>query len=182
MDTMGFLHNKIDVKILILFILSRFETPLTLEDLHEVAYQDDSLNYFTLIESLEELTRSGHILKNAVGRYSITEKGRTQEGFVEDSMAVPVVRKVTVAIDEKKAQFQRESLLQTEVTQDQNGKWIATLRYQDGDMPMMSLSLLAPNEAVGKAMAKNMKRNISTLYKTSMDCATDADNNKGGPQ
>ena len=40
-------------------------------------------------------------------------------------------------------------------------------------MPMMSISLMAPSESIGKAMAENMKRDIGILYKTAMDCATD---------
>ena len=78
MEPLGYLHNKMDVKVLVLFILSRIDSPLRLEDLYEVAYQDDSLNYFTLVESLGELQESGHITADAEGRYYITEKGRTQ--------------------------------------------------------------------------------------------------------
>ena len=58
MEPLGYLHNKMDVKVLVLFILSRIDSPLRLEDLYEVAYQDDSLNYFTLVESIGELQTS----------------------------------------------------------------------------------------------------------------------------
>ena len=78
MEPLGYLHNKMDVKVLVLFILSRIDSPLRLEDLYEVAYQDDSLNYFTLVESIGELQSSGHITADADGRYYITDKGRTQ--------------------------------------------------------------------------------------------------------
>ena len=91
---------------------------------------------------------------------------------MEDSLAVPVVQKVSAAIADKINQLHRESMLTTDTCQDEHGKWIASVHYRDGDMPMMSLSLLAPNEEVGKAMAENMKRNIAQLYKTAMDCAT----------
>ena len=97
MEPLGYLHDKMDVKVLVLFILSRIDSPLRLEDLYEVAYQDDSLNYFTLVESLGELQESGHITADAEGRYYITEKGRTQGSYVEDSLAVPVVQKVSQA-------------------------------------------------------------------------------------
>ena len=40
MEPLGYLHNKMDVKVLVLFILSRIDSPLRLEDLYEVAYQD----------------------------------------------------------------------------------------------------------------------------------------------
>ena len=56
----GFLHTKLDVKVLILFILARIDTPLSAQEIYEVAYQDESLNYFTFAESLPELVESGH--------------------------------------------------------------------------------------------------------------------------
>ena len=94
----GYLHDKVDVKVLILFILARIDTPLSTQEIFEVAYQDDSLNYFVLAESLPELVETGHLKTDEKGRYSITEKGRQQGADVEDSLAVPVVQKVSVSI------------------------------------------------------------------------------------
>ena len=34
MEPLGYLHNKMDVKVLVLFILSRIDSPLRLEDLY----------------------------------------------------------------------------------------------------------------------------------------------------
>lgn len=172
MEPLGYLHNKMDVKVLVLFILSRIDSPLRLEDLYEVAYQDDSLNYFTLVESLNELQSSGHISADTEGRYYITDKGRTQGSYVEDSLAVPVVQKVSAAIAGKINQLHRESMLTAEIRQDEKGHWITAVHYRDGDMPMMSVSLMAPSQEIGRVMAENMKRGIGTIYKTAMDCAT----------
>ncbi len=169
----GFLHDKLDVKVLILFILARIDTPLDVDQIYEVAYQDDSLNYFVLAESLPELKDTGHLDVDERGRYTITEKGRKQGSYVEDSLAIPVVQKVSVAIQQKIDQLRRESLLSTEVTQDENGCWVATLHYRDDNKPLMSISLLAPNENHGKAMAENMRKNVASIYKAAMDAATD---------
>lgn len=173
MEPLGYLHNEMDVKILILFILSRIDCPISTEDLYETAYQDDSLNYFMFIESLKELCISGHILTDSDGNYLISDKGRTQGGYLEDSLAVPIVQKVNAAISRKLDQLHRESMMSTQVLQDENGNYTAVLRYHDGEKPLMSLSLMAPNPDLGEAMAKNLKKNIAVLYKTAMDCATD---------
>lgn len=169
----GFLHDKLDVKVLILFILARIETPLDVDQIYEVAYQDESLNYFVLAESVHELTDTGHLHQDEQGRYTITDKGRTQGGFVEDSLAVPVVEKVSAAIQLKIDALYRDSLLTTEAEQDESGHWIATLNYREDDKPLMRVSLMAPNESHAKAMAENMKKYVSILYKTAMDAATD---------
>ena len=174
MEPTGYLHNKMDIKFLILFILARIDTPLTGQEIYEVAYQDESLNYFTLAESLPELAASGHLQVDEKNRYSITEKGRQQGAYVEDSLAVPVVQKVTAAITDKLMQLRRDGYITTSVTQDENGYWIATLNYRDDGMPMMSLSLMAPNEALGQTMAHNLKKQADALYKANLDAAIDS--------
>ena len=174
----GYLHNKVDVKVLILFILARIDTPLSGQEIFEVAYQDDSLNYFTLAESLPELVESGHLLTDDHGRYSITEKGRKQGAEVEDSLAVPVVQKVSVAIAEKQIQLRRDGFITTEISQDENGFWVAVLNYRDDGMPMMRLELMAPNEELANTMAANMKKRANLLYKTSLDLAIESGKNQ----
>lgn len=178
MSPHGFLHDKLDVKVLILFILARIETPLDVDQVYEVAYQDESLNYFMLAESMHELVDTGHLSVDEKNHYTITEKGRKQGAFVEDSLAIPVVEKVSAAIEAKLDQLRRESLLSTSVTQDAQGNWIATLQYADNELPLMTISLFAPNEEHGKLMANNMKKNITDIYKAALDAATDEKKNK----
>lgn len=173
MSPQGYLHNKLDVKVLILFILARIETPLDVDQIYEVAYQDDSLNYFMLAESLHELSDTGHLHLDDQNKYTITEKGRKHGSYTEDSLAVPVVEKVSVSIQAKIDQLRRESLLSTAVTQDEHGNWVATLHYADNSLPLMSISLFAPNETHGKLMAENMRKNITDIYKAALDAATD---------
>ena len=177
----GFLHTKLDVKVLILFILARIDTPLSAQEIYEVAYQDDSLNYFTLAESLPELVESGHLETDPAGKYLITEKGRQQGSDVEDSLAVPVVQKVSAAIADKLTQLRRDHFITTTVTQNDQGYWIATLNYQDDGMPMMSLSLMAPNESLGHKMAANIKRHANTLYKQNLDLAIESPKKRSEP-
>lgn len=170
----GYLHNKLDVKVLILFILARIDTPLTGQELFEVGYQDDSLNYFTFAESLPELVASGHVSEQE-GRYAITDLGRRQGAQVEDSLAVPVVTKVAAAITRKQTELLRDSFITTQVSQDENGYWIATLLYRDDGMPMMTLSLMAPNQALAAEMARRLRLRADALYKSNLDAAIGQD-------
>lgn len=170
----GYLHHKLDVKVLILFITARIGMPLTDQELYELAYQDESLNYFTFAESLPELVDSGHLEKDGEGRYLITEKGREQGAAVEDSLAVPVIHKVSAAVERKLSQLRQASHFTTEVAQNAEGYWVVTLRYQDDGRPMMTLSLMAPDRTLGQAMAKNLLRQADKLYKHNLDAAIDS--------
>lgn len=167
----GYLHDDMDVKVLILFILARIDTPLTVQEVYEVAYQDDSLNYFTFADSISRLADTGHVSADQKGRYTITDKGRQQGQYVEDSLAVPVVIKVSMAIERKKADLRRDGYLTTSVQQDEAGFWTVTLNYKDDGMPMMTLTLMAPNEELGNVMAANMKKQAELIYQTNLETA-----------
>ena len=171
MGPTGYLHDEMDVKVLILFILARIDTPLSVQEVYEVAYQDDSLNYFMFADCISRLADTGHVLKDERGRFTISEKGKQQGKFVEDSLAVPVVNKVSAAIEQKKIALRRDGYLTTSVDQDENGYWTVTLNYKDDGMPMMSITLMAPNQQLGHAMAENLKKQANVIYKTNMDFA-----------
>lgn len=181
MEPNGFLHNKLDVKVLILFILARIDTPLSAQEIYEVAYQDESLNYFVFAESLPELVDSGHLQFTESQRYFITEKGKKQGADVEDSLAIPVVQKVSAAITKKLTQLRRDSYITTSVAQDEHGYWISTLYYKDDGMPMMTLSMMAPNEELGHLMAANLKKHADALYKNNLDTAIESGKKRSDP-
>ena len=181
MEPLGFLHQKLDVKILCLYITARIDAPLDVDELYEVAFQDESLNYFTMAECLHELTDTGHLNRDDKGRYSITEMGREQGGYVEDSLPLAVVQKVDVAIREKNRQILMDNRLKTFVSQDEDGNWLSTLDYRDSGKPMMKITILAPNENHATIMAKNMKRDVAKIYKAVYDAATTLDKKRSDP-
>ena len=46
MEPLGFIHDMMDVKVLILYVAARLNAPVGLQDLYALAYQDDRLSYF----------------------------------------------------------------------------------------------------------------------------------------
>ena len=41
MQRLGFIHDMMDVKVLILFVASRSNYPMTTQEIYELCYQDD---------------------------------------------------------------------------------------------------------------------------------------------
>ena len=48
----GFIHDMLDVKILILYVMARVMYPVDLQKIYELAYQDDCLSYFDLAQAV----------------------------------------------------------------------------------------------------------------------------------
>ena len=167
----GYLHNKTTVKVLILYILARIESPLTWDALYEVALQDDSLSYFTFHECLPELVSTGHLRKTTDDRYEITEQGRLQGATLEDTLAVPVIRKVTEAITQKNEALRKASYTTTEILPADNGSFLVRLHCRDQGIFLMDLTLFAPNREMADIMARNMQEQSSALYQQAVQVA-----------
>ena len=61
MQRLGFIHDMMDVKILILYVTARAEYPMTTQEIYEVCYQDDRLSYFDVCTAIPEMVVSGHL-------------------------------------------------------------------------------------------------------------------------
>ena len=43
MQRLGFIHDMLDVKVLVLFVMARVNYPVTTSEIYELCYQDDCL-------------------------------------------------------------------------------------------------------------------------------------------
>ena len=76
MKKLGFIHDMMDVKVLVLYVAARTTYPLTVQEIYELCYQDDCLSYFDVCTAVPELVQSGHLRALPEERFEITEKGR----------------------------------------------------------------------------------------------------------
>ena len=76
MQRLGFIHDMMDVKVLILYVMSRVNYPVTIQQIYELCYQDDCLSYFDVCTAIPEMVRSGHLREVDGEKYEITDKGR----------------------------------------------------------------------------------------------------------
>ena len=74
MDRLGFIHEKLDIKILILFILRRLPGTVERDMLSDFTQCDGGVGYFDFSDCLSELVDTGLVTESPEG-YRITEKG-----------------------------------------------------------------------------------------------------------
>ena len=61
MQQHGFIHDMLDVKVLILFVASKALYPLSLQKIYELCFQDDCLSYFDVSVAVPQMVESGHL-------------------------------------------------------------------------------------------------------------------------
>ena len=94
MDRFGFIHEKLDIKILILYILNQLPSPVDAQTLSELVFCDDGIGYFDYSDCLAELVETNHIEEKR-GKYRITEKGSRNVAEVGSSLPYSVRTKAS---------------------------------------------------------------------------------------
>ena len=91
----GFIHDKLDIKFLILYIMARVASPIDFHALTDLTMCDDGVDYFEFAEAVSELVETGHLtLENDL--YAITDKGRSNGAACESSLPYTVKQKCGV--------------------------------------------------------------------------------------
>ena len=85
MQRLGFIHDMLDVKVLILFVMSRVGYPVSTQEIYELCYQDECLSYFDVCTAIPEMVSSGHLEEVEQEKYQITAKGRETCSLCVDS-------------------------------------------------------------------------------------------------
>lgn len=163
MDNYGFVRSKLDIKVLILFILKRLPTSVSQNMLNELTLIDNATNYFDYIECLSELENTGHIIQ-AEGRYSITPKGLRDGTEMEDHVPYTVRMKAIAGTERASKILAREAMIKTSHTVNPEGGCTVSLGLSDGLGEMMKLDILAANEKQAQIMEKRFRKDAESLY------------------
>ena len=168
MRRLGFIHDMMDVKVLILFVAARVEYPMTMQEAYELCYQDDCLSYFDVCTAIPEMVASGHLKKVDEERYEITEKGRTDGELTADSIAFTVKQRAENAVDRFNRQLRRSSFVKTQIIPRKNGDCSVIMALDDEMGNLMTLELVAPNQRQAVRLGKLFEQKAESLYNLTM--------------
>ncbi len=169
MEQRGYIHNMMDVKVLVLYIMSRVLYPVDLQKIYELAYQDDCLSYFDLAQAVPQMVDSGHLEEVEGKRYVITEKGREACAVTEDAVAYPVMQRAQAAVDRYNRAVRRSSFVKTSVRQREGGDYSVSLSLNDEVSDLLKMELMAPTQKHAYRLAAAFSENAETIYRLIMD-------------
>lgn len=168
MQRLGFIHDMMDVKVLILFVMSRVSYPVDLQQLYELCYQDDCLSYFDVCTAVPEMVASGHLKKVEGDSYEITEKGRDHCALTEDSIAYTVRQRSENAVARFNRQLRRSSFVKTQILPRQSGDFSVIMALDDEQGNLMTLELMAPNQRQAVRLSKLFEKKAEEIYNLTM--------------
>ena len=164
MQRLGFIHDMMDVKVLILFVAARANYPMTNQEVYELCYQDECLSYFDVSTALPEMVNSGHLRMVEEDRYEITEKGRNDGKLTEDSIAFTVRQRAENAVSRFNRQLRRSSFVKTQVIPRESGEQSVVMVLDDEMGNLMTLELVAPDPRQAVRLSKLFEKKAETVY------------------
>lgn len=167
MQRLGFIHDMMDVKVLILFVMEKVAYPVNTQQIYELCYQDECLSYFDVCTAVPEMVTSGH-LQEVEGGYQITEKGRSDCALTQNSIAFSVRQRAENAVARFNRQIRRSSFVRTQVIPREGGDFSVIMSLDDEMGNLMTLELLAPNQRQAIRLSKLFERKADAVYNLTM--------------
>lgn len=168
MQRLGFIHDMMDVKVLILFVMARVGYPVNVQQIYELCFQDDCLSYFDICTAIPEMEDSNHLKKGEDECYEITEKGRETAKLLEDSIAFTVRQRAENAVDRFNRQIRRSSFVKTKVTKRESGEYSVVMSLDDEMGNLMTLELAAPDQRQANRLSRLMEKKAEAVYNLTM--------------
>jgi len=163
MDNFGFIHERVDIKILILFVLRRLPAPIDPESLADLILIDGGINYFEYKQCLNELITTQQIEERQTGCVIITARGREDGEALETSIPYSVRMHAEEALAPVAKAMQRDALIRAEHRSTESGI-IVRLSLSDGVGDIFDLKILAGDEEQAKKIEKNFKKDAEGFY------------------
>ena len=163
MEHWGFIHEELDIKILILFVLRRLPGVVDPSELSDLCRScDEGFDYFEYSDCLADLIDNGLIAENEDG-FSITEKGAKNVEIVENDIPYSVRSRAEKLLKPLRDRLRRESMIKTSHVNEKNGCFV-TLAMSDGEGDVINLRLLCGGEEQAKIMEKNFRKKAEAFY------------------
>ncbi len=168
MQRLGFIHDMLDVKILILFVMARVSYPVTNGEIYELCYQDDCLSYFDVCTAIPEMVKSGHLKEVEADKFVITDKGKADGSLTEDSIAFTVKQRAENAVARYNRQIRRSSFVKTQVIPRESGDFTVIMSLDDEMGNLMTLELAAPDQRQAVRLGRLFEKKAEMVYNLTM--------------
>jgi len=157
------IHEKTEIKMLILFILCRLPEPVSFEAITELTMCEDGISYFDLVDCLTDLVKTEHLLFTD-GKYSVTERGVRNGKITENGLPFSVrMHAENMAFDFRSRQ-NRNDMIKTSHQLGPDGSCKVSLSLADGLGEIISLEMFAVNEQQALELEKGFRKNAESVY------------------
>ena len=160
----SFIKDKLEIKFLILYVMSRMAQPLSLAGVQELTMIDDGVDYFAFSECLNDLVSTDHLYVTEAGEYGITPKGMKNSKICEEGLPYSVRLKADKVITVFQNTLRRSSQVKGKVIARDNGTYTVDLTLNDDVDNVMHLQLMAATDSMAKELVRRFEKAPEETY------------------
>ncbi len=159
--------DKLDVKLIALYIIENFKTPVPNAFIVDTLMLEPFVNYFDLQQRIGELEDEGFVTfftENDERFYSITQKGREALEFFGDRTPKTVRERLLRAIKIKVKDLKNALSIKADYKKLNDIEYNVSLGISEGSFDMFSLNLSVGDEVMAKKICGAFKNNPQAMY------------------
>lgn len=161
-ERLGFLNDKLDIKLLILFVLRRLPAEINIEKLADLILIDGGVGYFDYKECLAELVTTAQI-EEEDDCVKITAKGSRNGEILECDLPYSVRIKAEKTLAPVAEEMLRSSMILANHEVSEGGVTVY-LAVSDGIGTILDLKILASDEEQAIKIEKNFRNKAEEYY------------------
>lgn len=161
-ERLGFLNDKLDIKLLILFVLRRLPSEIDIEKLSDLILIDGGVGYFDYKECLAELLATAQI-EESENKVKITAKGSRNGEILETDLPYSVRKKAEKNLAPVAEEMLRSSMILAN-HEETAGGYTVYLAVSDGIGTILDLKILASSEEQAQIIENNFRNKAEEYY------------------
>lgn len=154
-------------KLMILYILSRVNFPLTNAQLTTFILEKEYTNYFNIQRAISELIDDAYITTKIIRNstlYRITDSGNETLLFFDNMISSGIKEDIEAYLLENKYELQEEVSTQAEYYQVKKGEFAAHLTVIEREASIIDLTLLVTTQEEAISLCNNWREKSSDVY------------------
>lgn len=169
----GGLRTKNDIRVLVCYLLSSVDAPLSEADILSILQGYDLANYFEIMDVLSDLLKKGLIVRPQGQPDCVQAAPAGKEVSAQLDMTLPLsVREKTVAAAVNLlARARREQENRVEIKKNERG-YSVTCHVSDREMDLLTFTLYAPDLYQARLIKKNFHREPGMVYRAVLAAVT----------
>ncbi len=161
-ERLGFINDKLDIKLLILFVLRRLPAEIDIEKLADLILIDGGVGYFDYKECLAELITTAQV-EESEGYVKITAKGSHNCEILENDLPYSVRYKAENTLAPVAEEMRRSSMILANHEVNQGGVTVY-LAVSDGIGTIFDLKILASDVSQAEKIENNFRKKAEEYY------------------
>ena len=165
----GFIHDKLEIKFLILYLTARLEEPVPFDTILDLTMCDDGIDYFDFSECLTDLVKTEHLSLSDDGLYAITEKGLRNSQICETSLPYSVRLRCDKNLDDCNRKLRRKNQVKAGYEKRSNGTYTVNLALDDDMGSVLHLQLMVVREDMATMLVERFRQSPEKVYNEIME-------------